>query len=291
MANPVCLSPLKFYDDVAKQSHRKSYANGHISPLFTKLHWLPAFQFIIPNYLFRNLTQVYLYNAKTDKVIGGNRKNDLNNAGFSIITEGGYKIATFMPHPDYPVFTDVGEGLYYLKLASSNEIWVYYSEVFCFTEITKDLLEIEYWNETGSFVIKNGLVSFSNNFHFTLLLKSELGKPEYSFEEESTKRLGYAFIESQVSKKIYKFNTVIPEFICDAMRIIRLCDNKIIRSYKDEYDATSFEMEAEWQTQGDLASVNCEFETDNVVVNLGGFIPNRLGGDFNNDHNADFDNE
>ena len=49
-------------------------------------------------------------------------------------------------------------------------------------------------------------------------------------------------------------------------------------------------MEAEWQTQGDLASVTCEFETDNVVANIGGFVPDKLGGDYNNDYNEDFDN-
>lgn len=292
MANPVCLSPLKFYDDIAKQSHRKTYAHGHISPLLTKIHWLPPFQFIIPSWLYTaggTISVVYLYDAKTDKKIGGNRIAEFNNTGFGIYTYLGYTLCINKSSAE--IFTDVPEGLYYLKLASANDTWAYYSEVFCFTEVTQGLIEIEYWNETGDFNIKNGIIAFADNFHFKLLLKSELGKPEYSFEEESTKRLGYVFIESQVSKKVYKFNTIIPEFICDAMRIIRLCDNKLIRSLDEEYDAMSFEMEAEWQTQGDLASVTCEFETDNVVVNFGGFIPDKLGGDFNNDHNTDFDNQ
>ena len=163
--------------------------------------------------------------------------------------------------------------------------------MFCFTNVTKDCLELEYWNETGNFAIKNGVIAFPNNFHFKLLLKTEIGKPEYNFEEESTKRLGYVFVESQVSKKTYKFNVIVPEYICDALRIVRLCDNKIIRCKDDEYEAISFEMEAEWQTQGDLASVTCEFETDNVVANIGGFVPDKLGGDYNNDYNKDFDKE
>ena len=72
------------------------------------------------------------------------------------------------------------------------------------------------------------------------------------------------------------------------MRIIRLCDNRIIKSKGEEYEAIAFEMEAEWQTQGDLASVTCEFETDNVITNLGGFVPDNKSGDFNNDYNDDF---
>ena len=124
-----------------------------------------------------------------------------------------------------------------------------------------------------------------------MLLKGEIGKPEYNFEEESTKRLGYVYVESQVSKKTYKFNTVVPEYICDALRLVRLCDNKIIRCKDDEYEAISFEMEADWETQGDLASVTCEFETDNVIANIGGFVPDKLGGDYNNDYDDDFDKQ
>ena len=118
-----------------------------------------------------------------------------------------------------------------------------------------------------------------------------MGKPEYSFEEEATKRLGYSFIESQVSKKTYKFNTVIPEYICDAMRIIRLCSQKKITCKGETYDAITFNMEVDWQEQGDLASVTCEFDVDNIITNLGGFKHEAVGGDFNNDYNNDYDIE
>lgn len=297
MLNPVCLSPLKFYDDYMKQNHRKNYAYGHISPLVTKLYWIPSFQFVIPTQLFSDggsLNRAVLYNAKTDEEVAdvSNIFTDSNN--FSIRTIDGYKVAMFVSKKasaDYikSMTPLVSEGLYYLKLTSENGgLWTYYSEVFCFSNNTCDYLEIEYWNETGNFAIKDGIVAFPDDFHFSLILKGEIGKPEYSFEEESTKRLGYVYVESQVSKKIYKFNVLIPEYLCDALRIIRLCDNKVIRCKDDEYEALSFEMEAEWQTQGDLASVTCEFETDNIISNIGGFMPDRLGGDYNADFNDDF---
>ena len=118
-----------------------------------------------------------------------------------------------------------------------------------------------------------------------------MGKPEYSFEEEATKRLGYSFIESQVSKKTYRFNTVIPEYLCDAMRIIRLCSQKKITCKGETYNAITFNMEVDWQEQGDLASVTCEFDVDNIITNIGGFKREALGGDFNNDYNNDYDIE
>ena len=394
MSNPVCISPLKFYDSPAKQNHRKSYAYGHISPLITKTGWIPPFQFVIPTQDYingGNVIWAQLFNAKTDTV-AYNLPQTYFNDNFSVETLEGYKVfkhkglyalseekafvdgylledgyiapefidsyktsdyipiekgkSYYVPHfrklgffntskviddsnfetnersdfyfsapydgyvrityfktdPDERVgFYERGqsnilhipsEGQYYLKLTSNNGgLWTYYSEVFCFDNITKDCLELEYWNETGNFAVKNGIISFTNGFHFKMLLKGEIGKPEYNFEEESTKRLGYVFVESQVSKKTYKFNAVVPEYICDALRLVRLCDNKIIRCKDDEYEAITFEMEAEWQTQGDLASVTCEFETDNVVANIGGFVPDKLGGDYNNDYNEDFDKE
>ena len=297
MANPVCLSPLKFYDSSEKQCYHKTYAFGHISPLIVKMQSLPPFQFVIPNDLYDSggeLGFAFLVDINTGEYASENLVDKLYETGFVIEEYEGYKVAIYPGN--LPIQIEK-EGRYYLHLSSihgswNNSNWVYYSEVFCFTNSVNDCLEIEYWNETGNFYIKNGIVAFPNNFHFKLLLKSEIGKPEYSFEEEGTKRFGYNFIESQVSKKTYRFNTVIPEFICDAMRLIRLCDNKIIRSKGDEYEALTFEMDTQWETQGDLASVTCEFETDNIIANLGGFkFDKYAGGDFNKDYNVDFNNQ
>lgn len=287
MAKLISLSPLKFYDDLAKQSHRKSYAFGHIAPLIVNAGSFPSFQFVIPEQYYEDgisLEHAFLIDADSDNQIS-DITQDLMESGFSIIQEEDFNIVLYQGALPLP---NTREGQFYLKLEIGD--YTYYSEVFCLTNSTDDCLEIEYWNKADNFYLKDGIVAFPDGFHFKLLLKSEIGKPEYNFEEESTKRLGYTFIESQVSKKTYRFNTVIPEFICDAMRIIRLCDNKIIRSKGEEYDAMTFEMEVEWQTQGDLASVTCEFETDNIITNFGGFVKRDAGGDYNDDFNNDFNN-
>lgn len=290
MANPICLSPLKFYDSLDKQEFRKSYAYGHISPLITKANTISPFQFVIPSYYpLRQLNTAYICDIHGNHVTE-NIATTLINAGFSVKTIEGYNIAIF---PEiFPIPELKYEGQYYLELNSTGGIWKFYSEVFCYTNNLDNCLEIEYWNKTGDFSLKNGLITFQDDFRFKLYFKSELGKPEYNFEEEATKRLGYSFIESQVSKKVYRFNIIIPEYLCDAMRLIRLCSNKTLTSKGETYDMLSFDMEVDWQQQGDLASVTCEFETDNVLVNLGGFVPEELGGDFRNAHyNDDFDNQ
>ena len=265
MANPICLSPLKFYDDIRKQCHHKSFAFNNITPLLSRAHTAPGFQFVLPT--STNFSSVYIRNTK-DVRVTGNVLSSFVDAGLSISDVSGFKVVSYLG--SFPILNNISEGYYYIEIKFSNGL-NYYSEIFCISSKTDDYLEIEYWNQSGNLFIKNGIISFENSFRFNLLLDTEIGKPEYSFEEEVTKRLGYNFIESQVSKKIYKFTAVVPEYICDAMRIIRMCDNKIITSKNDEYDATSFEISVEWQTQGDLASASCEFETDNVIVNLGSF--------------------
>ena len=285
MANPICISPLKFYDDFHKQNRYRSFAYGHAAPLITNPNVVSPFQLIVSG----NVSEVYVINANTNKRVTSNVVEKFKDAGLRNVTKDNkYNILLFLGIFPLSGVIDY-EGQYWLEIHSGG--W-YYSEVFCFDNNIDDCLKVEYWNPEGDFALKNGIIVLgSENFHFILLLKSELGKPEYSFEEEATKRLGYSFIESQVSKKTYKFNTVIPEYLCDAMRIIRLCSQKKITCKGETYDAITFNMEVDWQEQGDLASVTCEFDVDNIITNLGGFKHEDIGGDFNNDYNNDYDIE
>lgn len=286
MANPICLSPLKFYDKAIKQNHRKSYAFGHIAPLVMKQGVIDSFQFVLPpNVASIAPLSTLLMDAKTDSIVANVGTAFIEN-GLAIKTlDNGVKVLTY---PGTFMFTDIKyEGIYYL-IIGVNPGLRYVSEVFCFSNSLDDYLELEYWNPEADFSIKGGAITFADNFHFKLRLCTELGKPEYKFEEEATKRLGYTFIESQVSSKVYKFNCILPEYLCDALRLVRLCSNKKVTSKGEEYDLLTFDMEVDWQDQGDLASVTCELEVDNVIANLGGYRYEPIGGDFNNDYNNDY---
>ena len=277
------ISPLPFYDSLALQNHRKDYAYGQVYQLITYRNMLLPFQVVLSN--GTSVGWVRLYNFNTGKYI--EITDSMKENGLVIKPFTGYVL---LKYPGtLPIVEIKHEGLYYLVIYI-NGLGTIYSDLFTVTNRISDYLLIEYSN-SYNFELKNGIVDFSDNFAFKCYLNTQVGKPEYNFEEESTKRLGYIYVESQVSKKTYKFNVIVPEYICDALRIVRLCDNKIIRCKDDEYEAITFEMEAEWQTQGDLASVTCEFETDNVIANIGGFVPDKLGGDYNNDYNEDFDIE
>lgn len=277
------ISPLPFYDNIALQNHRKDYAFGQIYQLITYRNMLLPFQVVLAN--GTSVSQVRLYNFNTGKYT--DITTSMKENGLVIKSFTGFKL---LKYPGtLPIVEIKHEGTYYLAIVI-NGLGAIYSDLFTVTNRVSDYLLIEYSN-SYNFELKNGIVDFSDNFSFKCYLNTQVGKPEYDFEEEATERMGYTFIESQVSKKIYKFTFLAPEYLCDALRIVRLCENKQITSKSQIYDLTTFNMEPEWEDQGDLAAVECEFETDTVIANIGGYMPKLKGGDFNKDFNNDFDIE
>nr|DAY69367.1 MAG TPA: hypothetical protein [Caudoviricetes sp.] len=277
------ISPLPFYDNIALQNHRKDYAFGQVYPLITYRNMLLPFQVVLAS--GTSISWVRLYNFNTGKFI--DISTSIKENGLKLVSYTGFKV---LKYPGIlPVVEIKHEGLYYLAISISG-LGTIYSDVFTVCNRVDDYLLLEYSN-SYNFELKGGMVDFSDNFKFKCYLNTQVGRPEYDFEEEATERMGYSFIESQVSKKIYKFTFLAPEYLCDALRIVRLCENKKITSKLQTYDLTIFNMEPEWEDQGDLASVECEFETDTVIANIGGYTPELLGGDFNNDFNNDFNIE
>lgn len=277
------ISPLPFYDDINLQNHRKDYAFGNIYQLITYKNMLLPFQVVLAGGTAINWVRLYNFNTGAYTDITASIKEN----GLTLKSYTDFKL---LKYPGtLPIVEIKHEGLYYLAI-SISDLGIIYSDVFTVTNKIDDYLLLEYYN-SYNFELKGGIVDFSDNFKFKCYLNTQVGKPEYDFEEEATERMGYTFIESQVSKKIYKFTFIAPEYLCDALRIVRLCENKCAISKKQTYDMTTFTMEPEWQDQGDLAAVECEFETDTVIANIGGYAPKPLGRDFNNDFNNDFDIE
>lgn len=301
-------SPLAFYATPAEQNHRKDYAFGNVFPILTPLGVIPPFQFVVRDhkngggivpegnrgFFYENIKLVRLSDGKEFEVydLSGEIKGYANGDGTLTVY---YKGGPIQYKAGKPV---AGEGLYYLYFEfnafdENNDDTVYnaaYSEVFCMSAHTDDWLTVTYAN-TSPLRLNEGQVRFDNNFAFKVYLDTQVGRPKYNYEEEASERMGYTFVESQVSKKTFGFTALAPEYLCDALRLIRLCDRRVIRSRGRTYYPTTFEMDAEWEEQGDVASVKCSFDTDTVVCNVGGYAPapalKRMG--FNNDFNLDFD--
>lgn len=278
------LSVLPFYTDINQQNHRLSYAFGAIYPLFAPANFLLPFQ-IMRATRDNNISRITLYDkngALVQDITQYMKNNGLQIVRFSNL---GYDIIVYPANMQLPI--NILDGMYYLALSDGVQTW--YSEIFTVVQDVKSYLKIEWW-DAENFVFDSGQIVYQNPvFKNVLYLNTELGKPEYQFNEEVETRDGYFFPEKQISEKIYKCTILAPEYLCDVMRFIRMADCVIITDkYGRKYMADSFLITPKWQTQGNLASIEIEFETNTVAKKIGRGLSK---GDFNNDFNDDFYNK
>ena len=280
------ISVLPWYTSINEQNHRKSYAYGAIYPLFAPDDRLLPFQ-IIRNTRSNNVTSVVLY-EKTGKQVA-NITTYMKETGLQIVRFQtlGYDVILYPSILPMPL--NQLDGIYYMTLSDGAQTW--YSEMFTVVQDVSSYLKIQWW-DIENLVFDAGQIVYKNtDFKNTLYLCTELGKPDYEFEEDGEERDGYFFPEKQISVKTFKCTILAPEFLCDVMRFIRMADYiHITDKYGREYDCDTFLITPKWQTQGDLASVEIEFKTNTVVKKIGrGYIISNKG-DFNEDFNNDFDN-
>lgn len=279
------ISVLPWYTSIEQQNHRKSYAYGTIYPLFTPKRTLLPFQ-IMRNTSSRNITGAQLYDK--NGVLFADITTALKETGLQIVPFAslGYDVIVY---PSLlPFAIDTPDGIYYARMTDGVNVW--YSEMFTIVGDLSGYLKIE-WYDVENFVFDAGQIVYQNpKFHNVLYLCTELGKPEYTFEEEGETRDGYFFPEKQISEKTYRCMALAPEYLCDVMRFIRMSDKVFVTDkYGRQYDCDTFLITPKWQTQGDLASVEIEFETATVAKKIGrGYITSGRKGDFNNDFNNDF---
>ena len=274
------LSPLPFYSSLDFQSHRKDYAFGEVFPLITPEKMLLPFQ-VIREHRANAISEFKLY--KEDGTFFLDITSSITSIGLSIIpyTADGYDVILY--NGLLPMAITTPEGRYYAVMKDGVDTW--YSEIFTIVKSVSDYLCIEYWNADNLYYA-GGHLDYTTNFRNKLYLRAQLWKPEYLFEEEAVKRDGYTYIAKQISEKIYKFNFIAPEYLCDAIRVAKLHDYIRITSKGVTYNAETLTMTPTWQEGGYLANVEVEFETDTVIKK----VSKDTLGDFNYDFNEDFNN-
>lgn len=167
-------------------------------------------------------------------------------------------------------------GQYYIKASDGSDTW--YSDVFTVVEtaLLPTFLKVEWWNadaielEDGSIVPSIEQLGAA----YTLYLKAEIAKPEYTYDEEGETRDGYFYPTKQLSQKVYKFAFLAPEFLLDAVRLLPLADHITITTNPGTdaevvYTPEQILLTPSWESEGDIASVSVEFRTDTVVKKLG----------------------
>lgn len=281
-------SVLPWYKKVDLQNHRKSYAYGNIYPLFCETNVLLPFQ-IIRKTSVADISEVILY--RKDGSIFKDVTQAMKDAGLEIVKFEDLGVDVILFPARFPMNIGMLDGIYYLSLSDDVQIW--YSEMFTAVNSVKGYLKIEWYDIENSY-FDAGLIVYDNpRFKNFLYLCVELGKPDYQFEEEGEDRDGYYFPEKRISEKTYKCTILAPEYLCDVMRLISLSDYiRVTDKYGQKYNCDTFLITPKWQTQGDLASVEIEFETNTVVKKLGrGIIRECIGDydekDYNEDYNLD----
>lgn len=281
-------SVLPWYTSISEQNHRKSYAYGQIYPLFTPANKFLPFQ-IMRNTRSNGIASVRIYHK--DGTLFADVTQAAKDTGLQVVrfASMGYDVIVYPGIIPMPI-TQL-DGIYYATISDGVQTW--YSEMYTVVQDVSGYLKIE-WYDIENAVFDAGTIVYQNpQFRNVLYLCTELGKPEYQFEEDGENRDGYFFPEKQISEKTYHCICLAPEYLCDVMRFIRMSDYVTVTDkYGRSYDCDTFLITPKWQTQGDLASVEIEFETATVVKKIGrGYIQASGKGDYNSDFNNDFNNQ
>lgn len=279
------LNILPFYSSIDEQNHRKAYAYGNVFQLISEKTKLLPFQI---NRTHRNnaINVARLYSFENGSYI--NILSELNAAGLSIksFSADGYDLIINYSALIFPTLV-IEAGQYYVQLSDGVDTW--YSDVFTVVNDVSPYLKLKYY-DIGNLYYNGGHIDYAAPFKNYVYLQTEIGKPEYPFEETVQERDGYTFVEKQISEKKYKFEFACPEYLADALRVVRMHDVIYIYFRNKSYKVDNIIIEPKWQEQGDLAIVKVEFECDTVIKKVGkGTIPQDTG-DFNDDYNDDYDN-
>lgn len=253
------LSVLPFWTSLDEQSHRKPYAYGEVYPLYVPVGKLPTFQLIGAG---TSVTSVTLYRKDGTQV-------GVISPTIVYKSVGGINILYHVYNGSESLYS--GEGMYYMAIVSNGS--TYYSDVFTAVADITPYLKVEWWDQED-FIMDGAAIAYdlgsSTYFHNIVYLNCQLGKPEYEFEEEGEKRDGLFFPEKMISEKTYKFTFLANEPLCDVMRLARMADKvKVTDRYSTVYDCDTFLITPKWETQGNLASVEAEFQTSMVAKRIG----------------------
>lgn len=283
------LSVLPWYTSLDQQNGRKWWVNGKVYPLYTPAGFILPFQFILPYNDSYAFSTCELYDANKDTVVDWGVASKLLETGFVAKHFQSLGYSVFVYPGRLPAFTTMPNGRYYLRIGISGQY--YYSEVFTVVNDTAPYLKISWWDEEN-FVMDAGIIVYKNPlFVNNLFLQADLAKPQYIFEEEGEERDGYFFPSKQISEKRYRFSFLASEYLLDVMRFIRMADFAEIEYRGQRYSLDTFLLTPEWDSNGDIATVQAEFDTATVAKKIGlGYIKAQRG-DFNDDFNDDFDNQ
>lgn len=262
-------SPLAFREKSMKATYKKWYAYGKEFALPFSTTELPPFQFTVVNLPSFDPTTVEVF--LVDEATG---TRGATGVKIKVDSMDGHGSVLYVSPGSNVYAKSIEPGVYRAEFAIP-EGETYVSTPICVTdgiETNTNFVKLEYWNDE-KLAYPNGFVTTGtdNDFKFQMYIPTTFFKPKYEFEEEITKRAGYKFLELQTCNKVFGFNFLAPEYICDALRLVRLSDYIRFSHDGEYYNALNFEYNPDWQDNGYLAAIECQFETDTIIQKLPSF--------------------
>lgn len=286
------LNPLPWYETLGEQGFRKHWAYGKVWPLIAHRDFLLPFQLKTSG--VSDMADIKVYMHKFDSDISFEITDMLVAAGLTLddsTASYGYRNLVFPAtfafdwtiqgmdfnndfNEDFGGPDRSSIGRYYLSVVADlgqGKTRTWYSEVMTFVLDLQGYLKLE-WFSLSDLAYDGGVILYTygdNSARYAnyLWVPADVAMPDYTFEEEGEERDGYFFPTKQTSEKTYRFAFLATEEICDALRIVGLSDKVMVTDPMGrKYECDRFSMTPEWQQQGYLAAVNCEFQTDTVVI-------------------------
>lgn len=278
------LSVLPWYDSIERQNARKWWVYNKVYPLFTPAGFMLPFQ-VMREHRTNEIVSFRIY--KRDNSLVGDFTQVMKETGLKVVNPiGEREIDVIVYSGLLPAFTKFANGQYYAVMSDGVQTW--YSEMFTIVNDIRGYLKLEWWDVDDFYMDEGVIIYKSPLFRNKLYLCADIAKPEYVFEEEGETRDGYFFPAKQISEKRYHFTFLASEYLLDVMRFVRMADYAQITKNEQVYKLDTFLITPEWEDNGDVASVDAEFDTATVAKKIGRGFATTTNGDFNNDYNNDF---
>lgn len=278
------MSVLPWYDSIERQNARKWWVYNKVYPLFTPAGFMLPFQ-VMREHRTNEIVSFRIY--KRDNSLIGDFTQVMKETGLKVVNPiGAREIDVIVYSGLLPAFTKFANGQYYAVMSDGVQTW--YSEMFTIVNDISGYLKLEWWDVDDFYMDEGVIIYKSPLFRNKLYLCADIAKPEYIFEEDGETRDGYFFPAKQISEKRYHFTFLASEYLLDVMRFVRMADYAQITKNEQVYKLDTFLITPEWEDNGDVASVDAEFDTATVAKKIGRGFATTTKGDFNNDYNNDF---
>lgn len=278
------ISPLPFYESKSEWDSRKIHTYGEVFPLICPRKKLIPFQLFIPHPASWDL-KVYIRNV--EDVTEYNLTTSMVGAGLTITAGTTYDTISYPALTDLIPIDSIAEGRHYLQIYNGYTL-VAVSEIMTLVEDVSQHLKLSYTNY-GDLIMNEVVIKFISPFTFIVYLDTAIGKPDYTWDEEVIKRDGRIFVQKQISEKVFRFDIIASEYLCDALRLVRLHDRVTIEQYGKLYVVDNIIITPKWQETGSLAAVEVEFNCDTIVKKTGKLYYE--GGSYSNGYSSGYEIE